>query len=140
MAGAKIKKMFLPSKLFRIVDFHLEQVEPRKDQSVRKQALSPSRRFIRLARKQEIASRHPLGLFLATFHIGNLPSWLIEPGKRCFLPFAGNGRDHDGKSEGQDADESREDESEASQNPGKDPRAPKNFDAQIGRNRRPQAP
>jgi hypothetical protein len=129
MARAKIKNMFLPCKLFRIVDFQrLVKVEPRQDQSVRKQAQSPSRYEVHLTREQEIVSRNPLGLFF------DLPSRPIEPGERCFLPFAGDGRDHDGKPERRDADEPCEAKAEASQDPCKDPRVPKTFDAQIREN------
>jgi hypothetical protein len=80
-------------------------------------------------------SRHQLGIFFATIHIGNLPPWPIQRGERRFLPFAGNNRDHDGKPEGREAHDSGEDEADASQDPRENPRASKNFDAQIREDR-----
>ena len=95
--------MFPPRKLFRIVDLQrLVEIEPRQDQSVREKARSPSSYWIYLTREQEIMRLNQLGLFFSIHQlIGNLPSRSIERGERCFLPFAGYGRDHDGKPEGQ---------------------------------------
>ena len=63
--------------------------------------------------------RNPLGLFFAVLHKSDRPPRSIEPRERCFLPFVGNGRDHDGKPERHDARDPREDKADASQNPGK---------------------
>jgi hypothetical protein len=78
---------------------------------------------------------HQLGFFFAILHIANPPSRWIEPGERCFLP-SGNGRDHNGKPEGRDAHYKSDCEAGAPQNS----RAPNTFDAQIGKDRRPQQP
>src|ERR1700720_2395457 len=124
--------MLPPRELFRIVDFQrLIKIEPRQDQGAGERALSPSGCVVHLAHEQEFTSRNELRLFLAELVIGNPPSRFIELRERCFLSFAGNGRDHYRKPDRRDARDSGEDEAETSQRPARTPRGAKTFDAQI---------
>jgi hypothetical protein len=80
-----------------VIDFQcLVKAETRQDQSIREQALSPSRCFVHTTREQEIVSR-------SHRDVSKPPLRSIERRERCFRPFAWNGRDHDGQPEGRTA-------------------------------------